>query len=68
MTISEGDRLGFAAAGEPYLWVEVACVHEDGNVSLWFGRSVVTYTPGMIEQGLADGTIVKGERDAAGTG
>ena len=57
-----GDKLGFAEAGsgtDPDVRGEVVAVHEDGGISVWFGGgSVMDFAPGVIEQGLASGTIV----------
>ena len=58
-----GDRLGFTEAGPgtaPDAWGEVVRADPDGSVALYFGQGAVfDYAPGVIQQGLANGSIVR---------
>jgi hypothetical protein len=67
--LSTGDWLGFCEAErgtEPDVWADVVAVGQEGEIFLRFGEiRVLGYAPGVIQQGIVNGSIVVKEKDNA---
>lgn len=62
--MKKGDVMGFCEAGSsPDTWGTVVRLDDDGSCALWFGElRIIDYAPGVIQQGIADGSIVVREK------
>lgn len=63
--LNTGDWLGFHEEGsdpDPDVLAQVVRLDPDGSCALWFGElTIVDYAPGVIQQGIADGSIARRE-------
>lgn len=64
--MKKGDVLGFCEAEPgtpPDVWADVVAIGNDGEVFLRFGElRILGYAPGVIQDGIADGSIVVKEK------
>lgn len=64
--MKKGDVLGFCEAEPgtiPDIWGTVVRLDDDGSCALWFGElTILDYAPGVIQQGISDGSIVVREK------
>lgn len=56
--------MGFCEAGtSPDTWGTVVRLDDDGSCALYFGElTIIDYAPGVIQQGITEGTIVVREK------